>query len=109
VGRYHVNLGDLDSVGAQAISKAVEICNVVVIDEIGLMELFSERFKEKTQKALASSRIVLAVVHWKTSDKLANETKSREDSETFTITVENREKLPEAITVKVVRVLKSQQ
>ena len=69
LGKYHVNLDDLDSVGVQAINKAVETCNVVIIDEIGPMELFSERFKEATRKALASSKIVFAVVHWKTSDK----------------------------------------
>lgn len=109
LGKYHVNLDDLDSVGVQAINKAVETCNVVIIDEIGPMELFSERFKEATRKALASSKIVFAVVHWKTSDKLVIEAKSREDSEIITITTENREKLPEAVMAKVVRVLTTQQ
>jgi len=38
VGKYHVNIQDLDNVGAEAILAAVENCNVIAIDEIGLME-----------------------------------------------------------------------
>ncbi len=108
VGRYSVNLEDLESIGVQAISMAVEACNVIAIDEIGPMELFSEKFKEATQKALSSNKLVIAVVHWKASDKLVKETKSREDSEVFIVTVENREKLPEVIIAKTIKFLKVQ-
>jgi len=38
---------------------------VIAIDEIGPMELFSERSKEAVREALESHKIVLAVVHWK--------------------------------------------
>ena len=84
----------------------MENCPVVAIDEIGPMELFSEKFKEATRKALESSKPVLAVVHGKARDKLINEAKSRQDSETFTVTQENRNKLPETITQKTLELLK---
>jgi len=35
VGKYHVNLEDLENVGVKAIVEAKEKCDVVVIDEIG--------------------------------------------------------------------------
>ena len=38
VGRYHVNLADLDAVGVHAIMDAVENCDIVAIDEVGPME-----------------------------------------------------------------------
>jgi nucleoside-triphosphatase len=106
VGKYRVNLEDLNSIGAQAVTEAVENCDVVAVDEVGTMELFSAKFKEAVQKALKSRKPVLAVVHGKARDKLINEAKSRQDSETFAVTQENRNKLPETITQKRFELLK---
>jgi len=106
VGKYRVNMEDLNAIGARAVTEAVEKCDIIVIDEIGPMELFSERFKEAVQKALGSRKLVIAVIHWKVTDKLINETKSREDSETFTVTQETRDKLPEIIAQKALKFLK---
>lgn len=105
VGKYHVNNQDLNSVGAEAIFAAVENCDVIAIDEIGPMELFSERFKEATRKALESCKSVVAVVHWKAHDSLLIEARNREDAELITVTYENREKLHEAIAEKVLKIL----
>ena len=106
VWKYRVNMEDLDFIGAKAIGDAVEKCAIIAIDEIGPLELFSEKFKEATRKALDSSKPVVAVVHWKARDKLINEAKTCEDSETFTVTQENRDKLPEIITQKTLQLLK---
>ena len=65
MGKYHVNLEDLDNIGAQAIMQALEKCDVIAIDEIGPMELFSQKFKQAVTKALESQKLVLAVVHLK--------------------------------------------
>ena len=106
VGKYRVNTEELDLVGAEAVAESVKNCAVTAIDEIGPMELFSEKFKDATRKALESSKPVLAVVHWKARDKLITEAKSREDAEIFTVTQENRDKLPEIITRKALEILK---
>jgi nucleoside-triphosphatase len=106
VGRYRVNMSDLDSIGAQAVTDAVANCAVVAIDEVGPMELFSAKFKDAVHKALESSKPVLAVVHWKARDKLINGAKSREDAEIFTVTQENRSNLPEIITQKTLALIK---
>jgi nucleoside-triphosphatase len=100
VGKYHVNIQDLNGVGAQAILDAVEKCAVIAIDEIGPMELFSEKFKEATRKALESCKLVVAVVHWKAQDNLIIEALKREDAELTTVTYENREKLHLTIAEK---------
>jgi nucleoside-triphosphatase len=50
VGKYHVNLGDLEAVGVKAIAEATEKQDVVVVDEVGPMELFSEKFKQATRE-----------------------------------------------------------
>ena len=106
VGRYRINLGDLNDIGVNAISDALERADVIAIDEIGPMELFSEKFKAAAWKALDSRKLVIAVVHWKAQNKLINEAKKREDAETIIVTVENREKLHEQITEKSLGFLK---
>ncbi|MFQ5893993.1 MAG: nucleoside-triphosphatase, partial [Nitrospinota bacterium] len=45
VGRYGVDLADFEAVALPALEAGLEIGALVVIDEIGKMELFSERFK----------------------------------------------------------------
>jgi nucleoside-triphosphatase len=105
VGKYRVNLQDLNSIGVHAIMEATESCHVVAIDEIGPMELFSEKFKEAVQKALESPKPVIAVVHWKAQDRLLNEMKNMKNVETFTVTTENRDQLSQTLAEKAVQSL----
>lgn len=60
VGRYHVKVDTIDQLGAGAIRSAVEHNPIVIIDEIGKMELFSSPFQSAVLKAVSSSKIVLA-------------------------------------------------
>ena len=100
VGKYRVNLEDLEKIGATAIAGAIEKCDVIAIDEIGPMELFSQKFKQAVKQALESRKLVLAVVHGKARDPLVNEAKMRVDAEIFTVTLSNRDRLPEELTKK---------
>ena len=98
IGKYRVNLQDLENIGARAIVEAAEKCAVVAVDEVGPMELFSQRFKQAVRQALDSDKLVLAVVHAKARDPLINEAKQREDAEIFTVTLADRDNLPEKLT-----------
>jgi len=62
VGRYRVDLAALDGVGVAAVRDAVSRHKVVVIDEIGKMELFSPCFREVVVEALGCGKKVLATV-----------------------------------------------
>jgi len=106
IGKYRVNLEDLNGIGATAIADASENLDVVAVDEIGPMELFSEKFKEAVKKAVESGKLVVGVVHWKARDRLIEEVKKREDVEVIVVTFENRTKLHEVITEKAVEFLK---
>lgn len=105
VGKYYVNLHDLEAIGATAIVEATEKCVAVVVDEIGPMELYSPVFKQAVKKALYSGKLVLAVVHAKAKDPLISEAKQREDTEIFVVTAENRGMLPEVLSSKVLMIL----
>lgn len=63
VGRYAVNLRDLDEIGVKAVERAINNADLIIIDEIGAMELKSRKFEEVVEKALRSDKHLLAVVH----------------------------------------------
>ncbi len=62
VSKYGVDVQNLDNVGVAAINQAIEESDLIVIDEIGKMELFSPRFREAVLKAIDSSKKVLGTI-----------------------------------------------
>ena len=62
VSKYKVDTGALDRVGVSALRQALTESDLVVIDEIGKMELLSPRFREVVTQALNSAKKVLGTV-----------------------------------------------
>jgi len=62
VSKYGVDVQNLDNVGVAAINRAVAESDLIVIDEIGKMELFSPSFREAVLKAIDSGKKVLGTV-----------------------------------------------
>ncbi len=105
IGKYRVNLEDVDHIGVEAILNAVENADVVVIDEIGPMELYSERFRMAVKRVVESEQTVVGVVHWKARDRVIDEVKKREDLEIVEVTHENRDDLARILFDKAVKAL----
>ncbi|MDW7970902.1 MAG: NTPase [Nitrososphaerota archaeon] len=63
VGRYYVNLRDLEEIAIPSIRKSMEEYDLTVIDEIGPMELKSRKFHDLVYEVLASDKSILAVLH----------------------------------------------
>jgi len=62
VGKYGVDIDVLNTTGVDAIYNAIEHNDIVVIDEIGKMELFSPKFIQAVQDALTSPKKVLGTI-----------------------------------------------
>jgi len=62
IGKYGVNLGDLQAVGVTAIRQAIASKEVVIIDEIGKMEMLSESFRDAVEEALGSDRDIVGTI-----------------------------------------------
>jgi len=90
MGKYNVNLDDLDSIGVNAIKEALT-CDLVVIDEIAPMELKSKEFVHIVEKALDTGKDMLVVLHQKSSHPLAQ--RIRKEFEVYTVTQDNRDDL----------------
>ncbi len=62
IGSYGVDITCLDTFGVTAVYTALERKKLIVIDEIGPMELFSEQFKQAVLDILASSLPILGTI-----------------------------------------------
>jgi len=56
VSKYGVDVDSLDRVGVSALHQAAQQCDLVVIDEIGKMELFSANFREVALQIIDSGK-----------------------------------------------------
>ncbi len=95
VGRYGV-----DTNGFEEFLAALDLLNpdveLIVIDEIGKMELFSDRFQSFVCTALNSDKQVLASISLK-GNEFIRKIKQRLDIHLLEVTHDNRDRLPEAI------------
>lgn len=96
VGSYGVNLKDLEEIGIDSIRKALTDSKVVIIDEIGKMELFSENFKRQVLHALESKNRVLGTIKL-ASDEFTDRIRKRSDTKIFELTPFNREEVKNSI------------
>jgi nucleoside-triphosphatase len=91
LGKYRINLEEFEKIALKALDFAFENCDLTAIDELGKMEFFSTRFKEKVLEILNSNKKVIACLH-------RNFVKQFKDfGKIFEVTPENREKLAEEI------------
>jgi len=62
VSKYGVDIDSLDRVGVAALNQAAKECNLVIVDEIGKMELFSANFREAVWQIINSGKKVLGTI-----------------------------------------------
>ncbi len=62
VSKYGVDLGALERVGLPALQQAAQECDLVVVDEIGKMELFSASFRQTISGLIGSGKRVLGTI-----------------------------------------------
>ena len=62
VSKYGVDIDSLDRVGVSALHKAAQQCDLVVIDEIGKMELFSASFRRSVSQMIDSGKQILGTI-----------------------------------------------
>ena len=62
VSKYGVDIDDLERVGVSALRQATKQCELVIVDEIGKMELFSADFREAVLEMIGSGKRVLGTI-----------------------------------------------
>jgi nucleoside-triphosphatase len=90
VSKYGVDVEALDGVGVPALERAAQQCTLVVVDEIGKMELFSPRFREAVSQVVASGKKVLGTIMLN-PNPFADAIKRQPNVNLLTVTRENYE------------------
>ena len=96
VSKYKVDIESLDKVAVSALRQALKESDLIVIDEIGKMELLSPQFKEVVSQVVDSGKKVLGTIML-APHPFANEIKSHPRVRTLTVTRENHNKVLEDI------------
>jgi nucleoside-triphosphatase len=97
VGRYGVDIGLFEALVLPALERALGEKELIVIDEIGRMELFSQAFQEMVIRVLdQDERHVLGVIH-QGREPFAASVKRRGAVEVIAVNHANRDVLPPQI------------
>jgi len=100
VGYYGVNVKSFETIGIPALERSLENADLIVIDEIGKMEMFSEKFCTMLEKVFASGKPLLTTI--KAIDcELTVKLKARADVLVFHLTKENRDKMEDIIQKEI--------
>lgn len=103
VGRYGVDLASFERLGVSALETGLEDrAPVLVVDEIGKMELFSSRFVETLGHVFdpAATHAVLGTLMLG-RNRHVDELRRRPDIRVVSVTAENRDRLPSELIAEL--------
>jgi len=89
VSKYRVDVDSLNRVGVSVLLRALRESDLIVIDEIGKMELLSAQFREAVTQAISSGKKVLGTIILN-PHHFADEIKRHPEVETLLVTRDNR-------------------
>jgi nucleoside-triphosphatase len=89
VSKYRVDTNALDKVGVSVLRQAARESDLIVIDEIGKMEILSPQFRQAVVQALNSGRKVLGTIMLN-PHPFADEIKRHPEVEVLLVTKDNR-------------------
>jgi nucleoside-triphosphatase len=101
-GRYRVNLDAIDTVGVPALLDALDRGQVIVVDEIGPMEILSSRFRDAILRILGSDVAVVGAIVLR-PQPFADRVKAHPRVTIRHITRDNRDSLPKQIVSELGR------
>ena len=96
VGRYGVDVGAIERIGVAALRLAMQERRVVIIDEIGKMELFCGPFKDIVLRAVGGPHAVIATVMVK-PNPWVDALKAMPQVEGWEVTAQNRDGMAERV------------
>ena len=102
IRRYGVSIENIESIAAPSIAPVDR--NIIILDEIGKMECFSEEFKQSAVRALDAPNVVIGTITFG-GDQFIVDIKNRADMEIIEVTPDNRDALPAVLLQKVSGIL----
>ncbi len=103
VGQYGVGVYTLNRIGVKEIQMCLMEKKIIVIDEIGKMELLSPQFQEVVEKALDADNPVLGTITL-ARHPFAQKVKDRDDVKIIEVTGENRDQVLKTLTKELKKI-----
>ena len=100
-GRYGVSVDALEEVGTKALADARESADVIVIDEVGKMEVESDVFTKAIMDTLDANKSIVMTLHKKSRNPLLQDIRRRDELRLLEVTPVNKNLL----AFKIVRLL----
>lgn len=94
VGKYGVDIPVLEEIGVRSIMRGIDEAEVIVVDEVGKMEMESMAFCDAVKAALDSDKSMIMTLHKKSRNPLLQDIRRRDDIRILEVTPINRNLLP---------------
>jgi len=95
----------LENIGVKAINQASEGADIIIIDEVGRLEVESEIFVNAVKEALDTDKPLILTLHKKSRNPLLQDIRRRDDVRILEVTPINRNLLP----YKIMRLMSGEQ
>jgi nucleoside-triphosphatase len=89
-GRYGVNLTALEGLGIRSLVEARENADVIVIDEVGKMEVESDLFTQAVVDTLDAKKSIIMTLHKKSRNPLLQDIRRRDELRLLEVTPINK-------------------
>ena len=92
VGKYHVSVEDIESIIIPELEKARKSDNLIIIDEIAKMELFSKLFAPEVSRCLDTGRVIGTIQERRSP--FLDDVRRRPDVAILELNLSNRDDVP---------------
>ncbi len=89
-GRYGVSLAALEGLGIRSLQAARESADVIVIDEVGKMEVESDLFTKAVVETLDAKKSIIMTLHKKSRNPLLQDIRRRDELRLLEVTPINK-------------------
>lgn len=101
IGKIGVDISKFEEIAIPAIKEACEKCDVIIIDEVGKIEVESQLFIDAVKDALDVNKPMILTLHKKSRNPLLQDIRRRDDVRILEVTPTNRNLLP----YKIIRLM----
>jgi nucleoside-triphosphatase len=103
--QFDVEIKALETIGVKAITQATEEADIIIIDEVGKLEVESDVFVSAVKAALETDKPMILTLHKKSRNPLLQDIRRRDDVRILEVTPVNRSLLP----YKIIRLMSGEQ
>jgi|Deesub1362B_J571_1020462.scaffolds.fasta_scaffold00003_494 nucleoside-triphosphatase len=103
IGKYNVNIDAIDKIGVNAILYALKEADVVLIDEVGPMEMLSRKFRDTLNLVMKSDKPAVLTLHRSYTNKKLPELETDKEVITLQISRSNRDAIPLVASTEILK------